>query len=156
MFSTAATLAQTAPGDPSPIVPGFDNLGAALFLGAGTWNLLDYTPFFHFAGGVFESDVPVALRYSPLDTYFEFTKALKPYFPTEVFRDRYATQCGEADVPWDDHLSEITVPIFAIGAGERGSGSSASTARTRPGARTSRRFSWIWTPTGRWTSATST
>jgi hypothetical protein len=116
VFSTAGILAQEAPNEPSPIVPGLDNYHAALFLGAATWNLVDYVPFLHFVGGEFQDGLPVALRYSMVDTYLEFTKALKPYFPTEIFRDRYATQCGEVDVPWDDHLVEITVPILAVGA----------------------------------------
>jgi pimeloyl-ACP methyl ester carboxylesterase len=117
VFATAGFLAQVAPHDPSPIIEGFDNLQAALFLGAATWNLLDYTPYFHFVGGEFEDGLPTALRFSMLDTYLEFTKALNPYFPTEIFRDRYATQCGHTDVPWDDHLSEIAVPILVIGGG---------------------------------------
>jgi pimeloyl-ACP methyl ester carboxylesterase len=117
IFSSAGVLARTAPADPSEIIEGLTNLQAALVLGAATWNLLDYTPYFHFAGGEFEGDLPIDLRYSPLETYLEFTINLNPYFPTEVFRDRYALQCGVPDLPWNDRIGDVDVPILFIGAG---------------------------------------
>ena len=42
---------------------------------------------------------------------------LPPYLPLQVFYELYACGCDEEDVSFDDHLSEITVPILYIGAG---------------------------------------
>ena len=41
--------------------------------------------------------------------------------PVRIFLDANAVMCGEQgglqlDSPWDDHLAEITVPVFYVGA----------------------------------------
>ncbi len=54
-------LAALAPNDPSPIIPGFTNFQAALFVGANTYNLLPL-PNAHWHFVVFQLDWPILLQ----------------------------------------------------------------------------------------------
>lgn len=122
LFSALGNLALATPGDPSPIVPGFTNFQAALLAGSATYVLLppglSFVPFYHFAGGTFDAmGVPTGLSYTAVPAWFHFETGAAPFEPTQILLDGEAILCNETDVPFDDHLAQVTVPVLYIGAG---------------------------------------
>ncbi len=102
-------LAETAPNGVSPFFPPLTNLQFALFVGA--------SGDIHFVGGYFdESGIPTGLRYTQDWLWVDLLQALPPYVPVEALQDTYAVTCNEVDLPFDDHLGEITLPILHVGA----------------------------------------
>ena len=113
---TFGVPALTDPDGPSELIPGFTNIQAGLALGV--------FPFFegvsgHFLAGTFDGDgVPTGLQYTDLDHWVDFMINAPPYEPLAFERDEYITNCPAAgDVPWDDHLGDIEVPILFVMAG---------------------------------------
>jgi len=104
-------LAESAPDDPSPFVPGFTNYQFALFVGASG-------ELAHFVGGEFdeETGIPEDLLYTEDWLWVDLLQAVPPYVPIQALRDFSAVQCNEVDVPFDDHLGEIAIPILYVGA----------------------------------------
>lgn len=103
-------LAASAPNDPSPVVPGFTNLQFALFVGANDDGG-------HFVGGYFDdSGIPTGLRFTDPALWVDVMRAVPPYVPRATLRDFGATICDQVDVPFDDHLGEIALPILYIGS----------------------------------------
>jgi pimeloyl-ACP methyl ester carboxylesterase len=115
------TLATTAPAGPSPVVPGFTNHQAGLFVGELTFALLgglEPVPFYHFTGGTLDANgVPTGLTYSNEADLFRFEIGASPYQPNQELADADASTCGAPAVSFDDHLHDITVPVLYIGAG---------------------------------------
>ena len=109
------------PNGPSAVVPGFNNRQTGLFVGEATFGLLgglEPVPFYHFTGGTFDANgIPSGLLYSNEADLFHFETAAAPYQPNRELADADTATCGQVDVPFDDHLSEITVPVLYVGAG---------------------------------------
>jgi hypothetical protein len=109
------------PEGDSPFFPGFKNAPAAIFLGANRYLLgPPPAPFWHFTGGNQPASVVPA-------TELLFTDAnrwLRPipnapgpsFMPLLAGYEINACMCDEADVSFDDHFSEISLPIFYLGA----------------------------------------
>lgn len=71
-----------------------------------------------FTGGLFDANgVPTGLLYSNENDLFSFEQAASPLQPNRELADADACTCGTTDVAFDDHLSDITVPVLYIGAG---------------------------------------
>jgi hypothetical protein len=123
LFATLGSLALTAPAAASPIVPGLNNRQAALLAGSATYALLPpgqvFVPFYHFAGGTFDAQgLPTGLRYTPENAWFQFEKgASAPFEPELLIAEGDELVCNQKDLPYDDHLGRIFVPILYIGAG---------------------------------------
>jgi pimeloyl-ACP methyl ester carboxylesterase len=115
------TLATTDPAGASPVVPGFDNHQAGLFVGELTFALLgglEPVPFYHFTGGTLDANgVPTGLLYSNEADLFHLEIGASPYQPNQELADADAATCGSPAVSFDDHLHDITVPVLYIGAG---------------------------------------
>lgn len=105
-----ARLAESAPDDPSPAVPGLTNLEFILNATA--------SGIPHFVGGTFdESGVPTGLRFTEPALWLDVLQATRPYLPMKPGRDVGFARCeSEVDVAFDDHLEDITVPILYVGA----------------------------------------
>ncbi|HSN85213.1 MAG TPA: hypothetical protein VL025_00580, partial [Thermoanaerobaculia bacterium] len=92
-----------------------------LVVGAATFALLggaEPAPVYHFTGGTFDaSGTPTGLLYSNERALFDFEAAASPFQPNQELADADAATCEVTDVPFDDHLAEITVPVFYVGAG---------------------------------------
>ena len=114
-----AMLARTDPGGQSPVVPTFTNYQFALFAGTNTWlSNPAMPPLAHFFAGVFTPEgVPVDLLYAEPEAWFSLMEALPPYMPMQTNVDIWTIACNQTDVPYDDHLGDISAPIFSIGAG---------------------------------------
>ena len=124
LLSTIGTLAATAPDDPSPfgslipLLAGLTNLQAALFVGTSTFTLFQPAPpvpFYHFTGG--PAGDPMTLLYTQDADWIDFLQGTAPYEPVNIFAQGEALVCDEIDLPFDDHLAGITVPILYVGAG---------------------------------------
>ncbi|MCU1347022.1 MAG: hypothetical protein JWO56_52 [Acidobacteria bacterium] len=125
-----AALGALAAGDPNgssilngpPFnLPGYTNRQAGLLVGEATFGLqggLEPAPFYHFTGGVFDGDgKPAGLLYASEADLFAFEAAASPLQPNRELADADAATCGATDVPFDDHLADIKVPLFYVGAG---------------------------------------
>lgn len=119
---TFGLLAAVAPQDMSP-VPGFNsftNSQVALLVGSATHLLFapyPPVPFYHFNAGEFDaSGIPTGLQFTRESYLYDFLKTAAPFQSFTEAVESEAMLCGEVDVPYDDHLSEITVPVLYLGA----------------------------------------
>lgn len=120
LFQLLGTLAEVAPDQPTPVPPlaGLTNRQAALFAGALTFQLFQPVPFYHFVGGSFDANnLPSSLLYTDVTGFFDFEKGASPFEPSKVVNDGDEATCEQNDVPFDDHLADIKVPVFYVGAG---------------------------------------
>jgi pimeloyl-ACP methyl ester carboxylesterase len=123
-------LAVSDPEGASADLPGLTNYQAGLYIAAGN--------MWHFAGGVFgDNGMPVDLRFTEPRLFFDVLKVLPPYTP--VITDLAASQCGKTDLPFNDHLAQITVPILYVGA-RGGFGESGYYTTTLTGSKDITRF----------------
>jgi hypothetical protein len=111
LMNTLGMLAQADPNGASPVMPGLTNLQAALSLGT-THQAVGG----HFFAGIFENDVPSGLQYTAVSGYLDFLLSASPYWPIPFLYDIQRTACENPDVPFDDHLGEITVPVLSFSA----------------------------------------
>ena len=122
------TLAATNPSGASPIFPGLTNQQAELLAGEATFLFFapdqQPVPFYHFTGGTFAATplpsglpVPTGLLYSPEATWLKVLLGAAPFQAERELSDSDAAICGAPDVPFDDHLAQITVPVLYVGAG---------------------------------------
>lgn len=117
LFQTLGFLGQSDPGGESPIIPGVTNLQAALLAGAQTSVIFGFPGVLHFFGGVFdEAGMPVDLAYTPVTQYLEWLQGFNNYGANAFEYDFTAIHCGQVEVPFDDHLGEVSVPVLFVGA----------------------------------------
>ena len=112
-FDFMGNLARDDPEGDSPVFPGFTNLQAAMYLGAG--------PIFgvggiHYLAGIWEDDMPVDFQFLTVDQWLDFMIAGTPWAPLRFILDYSIWGCMETDVPWDDHFAEITIPVLNVAA----------------------------------------
>lgn len=127
LVSVLGTLAIADPNGSSILNGPPFNLGdytnreAGLLVGEATFALLgglEPAPFYHFTGGVFgPTGKPAGLLYSNELDLFTFEQAASPFQPNRELADADASTCEATNVTFDDHLADITVPVFYIGAG---------------------------------------
>ncbi|MFL5356603.1 hypothetical protein [Archangium sp.] len=108
---------------PLPPLP-YRNLGFAV--GAATFSFLTdanhgiypTVPAYHFSAGVFSPEgVPTGLQYVQPEQFFSLLSAARPYQDFAEIVEGEQMQCGDKDLPYDDHLSEVKVPVLYVGAG---------------------------------------
>jgi hypothetical protein len=121
LISTLGTLATIDPNGASILGGGLTNREAGLLVGEATFALqggLEPAPFYHFTGGVFgPQGQPAGLLYSNESDLFSFETGASTYQPNRELADADAATCDATDVPFDDHLGDITIPVLYIGAG---------------------------------------
>lgn len=130
LVATIAALATSDPDGASPILPGFTNRQASLAVGSMTFLFfppdLGPAPLYHFTGGTFDAEGrPTGLLYTPEATLLALERGASPFQPVRELLDADITVCDDpeiADVPFDDRLSKIRVPVFYVG-GNGGIGS---------------------------------
>jgi hypothetical protein len=73
---------------------------------------------YHFVAGEFnEFGIPTGLQFTPVDGFIDFLGLGASYMPYLWHKDIEALQCDNLDVPYDDYIGDITVPILYLGAG---------------------------------------
>jgi hypothetical protein len=124
LVATIWSLATSDPNGASPILPGFTNRQAALAVGSLTFIFfppgLAPVPLYHFTGGTFDTNgLPTGLLYTPEARLLTLEQGSAPFQPAKELLDGDAAICDDpaiADVAFDDHLYDVTVPVLYIGA----------------------------------------
>jgi len=125
-FQIVGELAALDPDTESPIFPGFTNLQVALYFGAATFDLAPYHPTWHYWGGTFDAETgfPVDLNFTSIDGATDFMRTGCPWEALRFIYDYSRIMCDEEDVPWDDNLAQVEVPVLYLepvgGLGESG------------------------------------
>ncbi len=113
-FPLLAHLAQTDPGGDSPVFEGFTNWEAALGYAAFP---LSESVTAHYLAGEWEEEMPTDFRFTPIERWLDFMAHGAHYEPLLFIIEYLSVECAIGDLPFDDHLGEITVPILTVGAG---------------------------------------
>jgi hypothetical protein len=122
-FSTFGNLAYSDPDGLSPIPPfnslGLTNRGVTIFLGANTYLTGGPAGFWHFCAGngASPADIATDFQHTSVDLWIALLRSLPPYQPVKAAIDVNQCLCDQDGVSFDDYLSEISVPIFYLGAG---------------------------------------
>ncbi len=117
-----AALAAAAPHDPSPAVPGMTNMQAALLALTSTYAtipapLQPITPFYHYLAGAFDDNgLPAGLRYADYEYVSRIALSSPDYQSLGEQIDGEALISDAVDVPYDDHLGDVEVPVLYVGA----------------------------------------
>lgn len=100
---------------------GYTNLQASLVVGAALYKLGPNFPrYYHFFGGYFPSGVtstPNGLKYTDVSRWNNFAIGAAYYEPYRLLAETDGISCGDAKLPFDQHLGDITVPVHYVGAG---------------------------------------
>ncbi|HET9315686.1 MAG TPA: hypothetical protein VFQ51_08855 [Vicinamibacteria bacterium] len=107
-----AQLARTRPGDPSPFNTRYTNAQFAL-LQACSASLAPF-PFHRFACVSDADGLPLDGRFTPAGTIFDALASSAPFRNRSGTRDYFAIPCGEADLPYDDNLASIRLPVLYV------------------------------------------
>ncbi|WP_208719269.1 hypothetical protein [Corallococcus sicarius] len=180
-------LAETAPNAASPLAkmsvaaPPTNRQFAVIAAGATAALLAPLqpiTPGYHLAASIPDaSGLPFQTAFTPEATLFDYLQLAVPYQSLNEVVETEAQLCG-LDVPYDDHLKDVKVPVLYLGAaggaGRYGEysvrllGSTDVTlrvVRTRPESERALDFghadlflardakAWVWTPLLRWMQA---
>ncbi|WP_374261874.1 hypothetical protein [Corallococcus sp. RDP092CA] len=119
-------LADEAPNDPSSMPVKLaggappTNRQAAIIAAGDTGALLDplkpLTPGYHLAGSVTDiAGRPTRTAFTPEPTLFDYFQQAAPYQSLNEVVETEAQLCG-LDVPYDDHLKDVKVPVLYVGA----------------------------------------
>lgn len=119
LFATIGYLAMTDPDGDSPLVPGYTNRLVALVYGSATHLFAPLTPWYHYLAGVFDpaTGMPTGFQFTTESAWIDFLLNGAAWEPTRFYAEYLGISCGAADLPFDDHLGEITVPVFNVGVG---------------------------------------
>lgn len=118
LFQMLGFLAENDPDGDSLIIPGMTNLQAALISGAQTGAVFGFPEDVHFFGGEYDGEGNlVGLQYTPVEWYLQWLQEFNNYGSNFVEYDIATIHCDEVDVPYDDYLHLIRVPVFFVGAG---------------------------------------
>jgi hypothetical protein len=121
-------LARDAPEEASELVPELTNSRVALAFGASTEQLTGQ--FWHFVTGELDAaGWPTGLRFTEPQVFLDLLRATPPHFPMRASVDVGTALCGQG-TPFAEHLDEISLPIFYVGA-EGGFGADAARTMTR-------------------------
>ena len=108
-------LALEAPDEPSPLFSSLSNAELAEFAGASPAG--GAIPDLHSVGGIVDPETfETELLHSQPEAWFTFLASASPYQPLGIARDGGAVLCDQEDVPFDDGLDQISIPIFYVGS----------------------------------------
>ncbi|MDI3288493.1 hypothetical protein [Polyangium sp. 15x6] len=115
-FQPLAELAASAPADPSPFYDGYSNREVLLGFVTQTYLFYEPKPKYHLVAGAFTDGAPTGVRYAPEALINDWLAHSPPHQSLVESADRSALWCGEAPLPLGDHLADIRVPLFYLGA----------------------------------------
>jgi hypothetical protein len=116
LFVALGALAVADPLGDSPIFLCFTNETAALVFGSVPFGS-PTAPNYHLCAGVFGADgLPIGLQFTDERLFYDWLTGASAYEPVQILVDGEAIGCERDDVPWDDHLAEITAPILYLEA----------------------------------------
>ncbi len=109
-----------------PPMPPMPYRQLAIFLGAATFSFLSNpgmgleapVPYYHFTSGDFGSGgLPVGFNQVQEKQFFDMLSQVRPFQSFNEVLEGEELLCDEEDLPYDDHLSEVKVPVLYVGAG---------------------------------------
>jgi hypothetical protein len=113
-FTFVGGEAASNPTGDSPVIPGFTNEQVALYFGCGqAWITIP----FHFWAADWENDLPVSPKYTTKEQIFDFMISAIEYQPHRFFLDYVVLMDDVHDSPFDNHFSQVTVPILNVSPG---------------------------------------
>ena len=116
-FAPVGYLAMTDPEGDSPIAPGYTNYQVAMLFGSTTHIFSPIVPWYHFIAGEFdEYGMPTGMQFITDQAWFEFMMTGCAWEPVLFELNYMQTTCDAEDVPWDDYLADVTIPVFNVGA----------------------------------------
>lgn len=110
---------------PIPGFEGFTNEQVALIALIVTYATFDPlkppVPFYHYLAGTFDQQypfLPTGLRYANFGYILDIalSTATPSFQSLKETIDGEALWCNQIDLPFDDHLRQITIPVFYVGA----------------------------------------
>ncbi|QRK12453.1 hypothetical protein JQX13_21965 [Archangium violaceum] len=118
LVQSLGRLAMTQPDAPSPYMSGFTNRQAALTFGGATFRLQEpvIIPDYHWTGAMFSEVAPTGLVWTSERLFVDSMVQALPYQSLGEQVDTLAMWCGKPDVPYDDHLRKVKVPVLYVGA----------------------------------------
>jgi hypothetical protein len=119
LLQTIGGLTLTSPDAGSPVFSGFTNRQVGLVTGAATWMLQNpvIMPGYHWTGGQFSAaGVPTGLSWTRERFFSESLTQSAPYQSIGEQVETLAMWCGAPDLPYDDYLRQVTVPVLYVGA----------------------------------------
>ena len=115
-FQPLGELAASAPADPSPFYDGYTNREVMLGFVTQTYRFYEPKPKYHLIAGAFTDGAPTDVQYTSEALINDWLAHSPPHQALVESADRNALWCGEAPLPLGDHLAEVTVPLFYLGA----------------------------------------
>jgi len=109
-------LAASDPWGASPIFDGYTNREAMLGFVSATFLLYEPKPQYHLVAGVYKNGFPTTLRYASEALISDWLAHSPPHESLVETADRDAMWCGTGTLPLADHLADISVPLFYLGA----------------------------------------
>ncbi|WP_052518910.1 hypothetical protein [Archangium violaceum] len=120
LLQVLGSSAINSPAESSVLLPGSTNRQAALFFGSATHVFQVPLPViqgYHWAAGQFsEAGAPTGLAWTDERFFFDTLVQAAPYQSIGEQVDTFAMWCGAPDVPYDDHLARVKVPVLYVGA----------------------------------------
>ncbi len=115
---TAGELAASAPDAPSPFpfFPGLTNREVVLTFLGQTYFFFQPTPVYHLAGTTLADGAPAALRFMTEPVANRWLASAPFHQALAEAADTDAMWCGEGPPPVADHLEDIRVPLYYLGA----------------------------------------
>ncbi|MFY0563866.1 hypothetical protein ACN28E_08470 [Archangium lansingense] len=114
------SLAIDKPTAPSDFLTGATNREVGLLFGAATYFFQKPVVIiddYHWAGGAFsEAGLPTGLAWTNERFFFDTLTQTSPYQSIGEQVDTLAMWCGAPNVPYDDHLGQVKVPVLYVGA----------------------------------------
>jgi len=117
IFRDVAFLARWYADDPSPYIPEFTNLQTALYFGGGLiFSTTTVTTYAHYHAPILDqSGLPEGFQFITVEQWLDFLDNSAAYEPM-LFEVEYARVFAGLASPYVTHLSDITVPVFDLGA----------------------------------------
>lgn len=115
-FEPMGRLAAEDPDGESPLFPGYTNLQVVLITGGATFMLWPFNEWWHYWGATFdpEEGMPVSFNFLSLDNVTDFMRLGCPWEALRFIYDYERIICDEEDVPWDDNLALVDMPILYL------------------------------------------
>lgn len=117
-----ALMAKTAPDEMSAIIPYLTNKQVAAFLLSATYATFEpplepFTPYYHLNAGTFdENGMPTGFQFTSLDYLIDIALRTPSYQSIGEMLDCEAIISEAVDLPYDDYLEDINIPVFYVGA----------------------------------------
>lgn len=115
-FVQIGELAAYDPDSDSPLFPGFTNRQVALIIGGATWITWPFNDWWHYFGAHVDADsgMPTDFRFVDFAGATDFMRLGCAWEALRFIYDYEAIMCDEEDLPWDDNLALVDMPILYL------------------------------------------